>query len=183
MRLFIAFDMPESIRRKAAELQKRIGDEHARIKWVEIENIHLTLKFLGEVDDSKVRIITDSLKKIKFKPFLSSVSGFGAFPSESYARVLWVGLKPAENIAELHERIDDAMKGAGFAKDSRFHPHVTLGRVNYVSSKQDFVRMLAELKGFEIRENFKFDRFKLKRSTLTRDGPVYEDVAVFEASG
>ena len=180
MRLFIAFDMPESIRRKAAELQKRIGDEHARIKWVEIENIHLTLKFLGEVDDSKVSIITDSLKKIKFTPFLFYVSGFGAFPSESYARVLWVGLKPAEKISELHERIDDAMKDAGFAKDGRFNPHVTLGRVNYVSGKQDFIRRLAELKGFEIRENFKFDRFKLKRSTLTGDGPVYEDLAAFE---
>jgi len=181
MRLFIAYDMPPDIREKLVTLQKRIGNEAARIKWVEPGNIHLTLKFIGEVEDSKADEIRDALKRIKFRPFISSVSGFGAFPSESYARVLWVGLKPADRIGELHERIGEALMPLGFGKEERFQPHVTLGRVNAVADKGSFIKNIQELKRIEIGEPFTFGSFRLKKSTLTPSGPIYEDVEIFEA--
>ncbi len=182
MRLFVACGMPDGIRQKLAALQNDIGNEHARIKWVEPVNIHLTMKFLGDVKDSRVDSIRKSLRKIRFKPFISSVSGFGAFPSESYVKVLWVGLKPKERLEELHARIDGSMSELGFRKDPRFQPHVTLGRVRFVNDKNEFLRKIRELKDTGIGEPFKTDSFRLVKSTLTRSGPVYEDIEVFGSS-
>ncbi len=182
MRLFIACEIPEDSRKKLVTLQNEIGDEHVKIKWVEPENIHLTLKFLGEVDDTKADGIKDSLLKIKAEHFSASLSRFGVFPSESYVRVLWVGLEPANKIEELHDKIDDALSELGFKPDSRFQTHVTLGRVKFVKNKREFVSRVRGLKGrgLEFGEPFKIDSFRLKRSTLTPKGPLYEDVAVFD---
>ena len=98
MRLFIAIDIPEDVRKKLVSFQEKIGNEHARIKWVEADNIHLTLKFLGEVGDDTVGEIRESLKKIKFKSFTSAISGLGVFPNENYVRVIWAGMEPEKKI-------------------------------------------------------------------------------------
>ncbi len=185
MRLFIACDMPEVLRKKAVTLQKFIGDEHARIKWVEPENIHLTLKFLGEVEDSQVEALKDALGGIRSEAFDCSASGFGVFPSDSYIRVLWMGLEPAGKISELHEKIDDVMSPLGFKPDRSFRAHVTLGRVRSVTDKQGLIGRVREM-GDKDKEagpggngKCRIDSFMLKKSTLTPKGPVYEDVAVF----
>lgn len=179
MRLFIACEIPYDARKKLFTLQKIIGEEDARIKWVEQDNIHLTIKFLGEVNDENVDGIRESLLSIKSKPIEAHLSGFGVFPSESYIRVLWVGLEPAAEIEKLHREIDDALSGLGFKHETRFQTHVTLGRVRSVRNKEGLVKKILKLKckGTEIGESFKIDCFKLKKSTLTPQGPVYEDVA------
>jgi 2'-5' RNA ligase len=182
MRLFIACEIPENLRKKLVTLQNDIGSKHASIKWVEAENIHLTMKFLGEVEDSKVDEIRNSLRKIRLNPFSCAISGFGVFPSESYVRVLWVGLEPAEKIEKLHDEVDGSLSEIGFKSDSKFSPHATLGRVNSVTDKMEFISQLRRLKE-EIRqigEPFPIGNFILKKSTLTPKGPVYGNVEVFD---
>ena len=176
MRLFIAIEIPEDIRKKLASLQAKIGDV-GKVKWVETENIHLTLKFLGETD--ALDEIKESLEKVKCRKFTSAVSGFGVFPNESYIRVIWAGMEPRKSIDELHEEIDDSLSHLGFPKDQKFHPHLTLGRVRSVSDKEKLKSAVDELKVIEKIGEFKIEKFKLKKSTLTPKGPVYEDVAIF----
>jgi 2'-5' RNA ligase len=182
MRLFIACEIPGNFRKKLVTLQKEIGDEHAKMKWVELANMHLTMKFLGEVEDPKVDEIKGALGNVKSEKITTSISGIGVFPSESYVRVLWVGMRPAEKIEELHEKIDGALSGLGFKPESRFQPHLTLGRVKAVRNKNGFISKIMELKerGLEFGEPFRIENFSLKKSTLTPKGPIYEDVAVFD---
>ena len=182
MRLFIACDIPGNLRQALVTLQKNIGEEHAHIKWVEQDNIHLTLKFLGDVEDEKVDRIKDAIMKIKSKAIDARISGFGVFPTESYIRVLWVGIEPAGDLEKLHEEIDAALSGLGFKTDPTFKPHATLGRVKSVRNREGLLKKVREIKerNIEMGEKFRMDQFKLKKSTLTPSGPVYEDVAVVE---
>lgn len=179
MRLFIAVEIPESVREKLTSFQGKIGNETAMIKWVETENIHLTLKFLGDVDESRVDSIKESLKSVKLEPFECSVKGFGVFPNEDYIKVMWAGIGPEIPFRKLHEQIDKVLEPFGFEKDSRFHPHVTIGRVRFVKDKKGLIDAINALKDVEIGHEFKIENFKLKKSTLTPEGPVYEDVAMF----
>lgn len=178
MRLFIAFDLPKNIVEKLVGLQKQIGNELAQIKFVEPENMHLTLKFLGEVEESKVNDIINKLKTVKFKPFLTSIAEIGVFPNEKFIRVVWIGLKPFDPINDLHERIDSALSGI-FKKDDRFQAHITLGRVKFVKDRERLLSVLKAIKMNDITEPFRIEKFMLKKSTLTPKGPIYENLAVF----
>jgi 2'-5' RNA ligase len=182
MRLFVAYDLPDNVRKKLVEFQKQIGESEARIKWVEEKNIHLTLKFLGEVEEGKTKEIIKALESVKFKPFLTSISELGVFPSEKFIRVIWVGLKPFEPIEDLHERIENSLVTLGFLRDKRFQAHVTLGRVKFIRDKVSFLSKIKILKVSDISEHFALDNFKLKKSVLTPKGPIYEDLRVFEGN-
>jgi 2'-5' RNA ligase len=178
MRLFIAFDLPKNVVKRLVDLQKQIGIDLAQIKFVEPENMHLTLKFLGEVEEGKVGKIIERLKSVKFKPFMTSISEIGVFPNEKFIRVVWIGLKPFDPIEDLHNRIDSALSDM-FNKDEKFQAHVTLGRVKFIKDKKKFLSVLKALKMSDIVEPFVIDKFSLKKSTLTPKGPIYENIAVF----
>ena len=184
MRLFIACDLPENVRKKLVTLQNTLGSENARIKWVEQKNIHLTMKFLGEVSYDKVAGIKEALGNVEHGAMSCSVSGFGVFPSESYIRVMWVGLEPEKEIQELHTKIDDSLSGLGFGPEKRFQSHVTLGRVKSVVNKPGLLAHISKVResklgDTELGSPFSMEDFRLKQSTLTPNGPIYEDVAVF----
>jgi 2'-5' RNA ligase len=174
MRLFIAFDIPESVKEQLVSIQKKIKTE-AKISWVKAENMHLTLKFLGEVDEGKVDDIKQRLGKVSFKPFEASVSEIGVFPSENYVRVIWVGLKDDKSMQKLAQDIREALPE--FKDDYEFKAHLTIARVKFVKDKKALVEELKKLKPKP--EKFKVENFKLYKSTLTREGPVYEEVGVF----
>ncbi len=179
MRLFIAVGIPGDIRRKLASAQKRIGDGGGKIKWVEEENLHVTLKFLGEVEEGKVIGIKEALKSVKHDPFRCEVKGFGAFPNEEHIKVLWAGVEPGRAFMNLHEGIDNALEPFGFGKDMRFHPHITLGRVRLVRDRENLRSAVDGMKSQNF-GGFGVSAFRLKKSTLTPQGPVYDDVAVFD---
>ncbi|UCD03412.1 MAG: RNA 2',3'-cyclic phosphodiesterase [Candidatus Aenigmatarchaeota archaeon] len=179
MRLFIAAEIPEEIRKKLFSIQKSIPDAIAKIKWVEKENIHMTLKFLGEVSEVKVDGIKEALAALGMKPFECSVKGFGTFPNEKYVKVIWAGIEPAQPFIRLHEDIDNALLPLGFEKDPRFSPHVTVGRVRFVRDRERLRECIETLKNTGIEENFTISGFVLKNSTLTEKGPVYETVKIF----
>lgn len=173
MRLFVALDFDE-LKDYFVNIQNQIDKELAKVGFP--RSFHLTLKFLGEVAEDKVSAIKEELKKIKFEPFSISLDKIGFFPSENYIRVVWIGLKPLDKINELQQKIDNSLISI-FTKDKRFHPHLTICRVKFVKDKPKFIE---NLKKIEIEEK-KIDvsKFKLIKSILTREGPVYEDLGVF----
>ena len=173
MRLFIAIELPEELNNKISELKKKLDTEYAKTTLTR-EN-HLTVKFLGEVEDSKIDEIKESLKKVEFNSYKARLNEIGVFPNEDYIRVVWVGVKPAEETIQLKEKIDDVLKD--FKDDFEFHPHITLARVKFIKDKPKFKELVKSLKI----EDSEFDvkEFKLIKSELTPEGPVYSDLGVY----
>lgn len=167
MRLFIAFDTDDDAKKELSSIQKEL--KYAKLNLV--KEFHLTLKFLGEVDEKKATEIKQRLKKVSFDEFDAQLSGIGVFPSEDYINVVWVGLEPKDKINELQKRIEDSLEGL-FPKDTRFHSHITLARVKFIEDKKQFKDCLNNIKIEKI--TFSVERFRLMKSTLTPEGPVYE---------
>ena len=176
MRLFIAIEIPEDAKEYITKIQENIDNTTNKIRFVDKNQIHLTLKFLGEVQPNITEEINGNLKKIAFKPFSVVLNSVGVFPSESYIRVIWIGFKPEDPILKLQNNIDENLKRL-FKKEKNFKPHLTLARVKYIENKEDFIDKLKKIKI----ENKRIDvnDFKLVKSTLTPEGPIYEDLEVF----
>lgn len=133
MRLFIAIDLPDSVRAALAREQARLRDVCAGsrdIRWTRPEGVHLTLKFLGAVDEPRLPEVIGALRTIApFDPFEVDVGGFGFFPNARRPRVFWVGLEAPPALGELARRVEAAMVPLGFARENRpFQPHLTLAR-------------------------------------------------------
>lgn len=179
MRLFIAVDLPKEIKDELFRVQKLISPSLAKIKWVSKKNLHLTLKFIGETDVDAIEI-SKKLKRIRFKPIKAELFEFGAFPTKysGYVRVLWVGVRPKEEIIELQQSIDSELLKL-FKQDQKFSPHLTLGRVKMIKRKDEFLSVLKGVKVNPIK--FEIGEFKLMESRLNKDGPVYSIVKSFKA--
>lgn len=176
MRAFIAFDIPKEIKDYFLHLQKQLDAESARVVFP--SDFHLTLKFLGDIPETKIEKIKEFLSKIPFEAFTAKLDGTGTFPSEQRINVFWVGIKPADKINSVQKAVDNALKDI-FPPDSRFHPHITLARVKFIKDKNKFKESLKKIK-IEPKE-FKISSFKLIKSTLTKQGAVYEDIAEFKS--
>jgi len=173
MRCFIAIDIPEEIREKIYEINKFLkGVKH---KPVAKENLHLTLKFLGEIDDHKVNFVIDKMKSLKIKKFRASLGSIGFFPNQDFVRVLWIGLEPCSLIKTIHEEIDKVLKPY-FKEDKRFESHITISRIKNVKDK----KIWEKIKKIKIEANFDVEEIKLKRSILKKEGPEYHDIYIFK---
>lgn len=175
MRTFIAIELPQEVKDAILEAQGQLSSTAAKLSLA--HDSHLTLKFLGEITPAKVDVVKSCLSSVKFKPFAAAVSGIGVFPSESYVRVVWAGVEPEGEVIQLQRSIDDALDKE-FPKDKQFKPHITLARVKFVQDKEQFRQQLQKIKVKDVR--FVVDSFKLKRSMLSGNGPVYEDLAVYD---
>jgi RNA 2',3'-cyclic 3'-phosphodiesterase len=171
MRLFIAFSVTEEIKSYLLSLKDNVPKDIAKIRWV--SQIHLTLKFLGEVPENKIPLIKEHLSKVRFEEFKIELSPVGFFPNENYIRVIWVGLTPQDRIIELQKKVDFSLSSL-FDKEKDFMPHITLGRVSFIREKEKFVKLL---KGIEIKKlSCTVNSFRLIQSTLTPEGPVYQEL-------
>jgi 2'-5' RNA ligase len=133
MRAFIGIGLPPDCRRAIADAVSPFRARRLPVSWTPEENLHLTLKFLGEISPGRVEEIGARLLAAAedVPAFEFSVEGAGGFPSLSAPRVLWVGIRePLELVGKLQENMEDALSGAGFPREGRpFHPHITVGRV------------------------------------------------------
>ena len=126
IRLFVALGLPEAIRRRLEGV--RGGVPGAR--WQSAEQMHLTLRFIGEVDGAAFGEIRDALARVEGETFSLALQGVGHFPPRGQARILWAGAAPSPRLTRLRERIEAAVTGVGFEPDGRnFAPHVTLARL------------------------------------------------------
>ena len=170
MRAFIAVDIPEEVKKRILEIQEKLPEFQG--KKTEEENLHLTLKFLGETDNEKAEEIKNRLKEIKLKRFEAEIDSLGVF-SPSFIKIIWLHLAGCE---ELQKEVDDKLAGL-FVKESRFMGHLTIARVKNIKNKNDFLQEAGKIKIEKMR--FLADSFKLKKSVLTSEKPIYEDIAVF----
>lgn len=177
MRCFIGIQLPSYIKDNLYELQRKIGNEHAKIKWVAKRNVHLSMKFLGELDEEQVRLTREGLGNVKFRKFRVGMGDLGWFPSKDRVRVIWVDLNPKKEILELHGDIELKL-GSLFQTDGRFEVHLTLGRVKLVKNKEKFFEILRDIK---IKwDSFLISDFCLIQSVLSKDGPTYSVLEKFE---
>jgi RNA 2',3'-cyclic 3'-phosphodiesterase len=132
MRLFIAITIPDDVRNALAQFIEELRGVAPDAKWVRAENLHVTLKFLGETDPAKLPAIQKQLASINhMEPVSFSFHGLGFFPNPRYPRVFWVGMETSVNLILLAENIDEEMNEIGFPLDKRaFTPHLTLARLD-----------------------------------------------------
>jgi len=171
MRCFIAVEMYKGIKDYLYELQlelrKQVKD--CKINWVVKRNLHLTMKFLGEVEEEKLEEVKKRLKRIEFEPFEVRLDKMGVFPSEDFIRVVFVGLQPEEKIIALQQRIDMELLDL-FSKEQEFHGHVTIARVKFVKDKKRFREIFKQ----EIEQKtMVVESFQLMKSDLKKEGPSY----------
>ncbi len=182
MRTFIAIEIPENVKDEIIKIQKQIPEFKGKL--TEPENLHLTLKFLGEVDENKIEEVKERLREIKYNPFETEIDSIGFF-SEKFIRIIWLHLK---NCNELQEQIDERLKGlfekvhsvpfhsplTSQMKEKRFMSHLTIARVKSIRDKKEFIENLYKI--IIPKMKFYVDRFYLNKSVLTSKGSIYENV-------
>jgi 2'-5' RNA ligase len=186
MRAFVAIDLAEAVRAVLAREQLRLKaacGHTSDIRWTRPEGLHLTLKFLGEIEAARVASITAALQALgRFHPFKVEVKGFGYFPDARRPRVLWVGLEAPAALAELAWRVEAALEKLGFARENRpFTPHLTLARFDRPHAPPALAASIDgssvdSLGCFEVTEFFLFE------SRLRPGGPEYFKRARFPLS-
>jgi len=177
MRAFIAIELSDEIKDALAQIQFHLKYAGADVKWVEKDNIHLTLKFLGEIDDKicgKVRDTLDEVAK-SVRPFELSLKDIGAFPKIEFPRVIWVGLdKGAKESTEFAAKVDESLSDLGFDKETRpFTAHLTIGRVRSPKNKEALKEKIQSYTLQPTPYTQLISYLVLFQSTLTPKGPVY----------
>ena len=180
MRAFVAIEVPGTVVDSLLEFQKHISATGADVKLVERENLHLNLKFLGEISEAQVSEVRSRLGKLSLKGGDVSVRGAGAFPSPGRARVVWAGL-PREHealLAPIAHEVIAALEGIGERDDRPFRAHITLGRVRSNRNLQALEELIRDNSEKEFGA-FTISEIKLKSSVLSPGGPVYKDEGAF----
>ena len=165
-------DPPEGMEFPYREIQERIKEKNMITgKFTEDENLHLTLKFLGEVEKEKIEKVKKRLKRVMMPCFDASLGDVGVF-SDRFLKIIWVKLE-GKGVWELQKKVDDMMKDL-FLEEQRFMSHITIARIKKVTNKTDFLSYLKNIKTKNIK--FEVKEFFLKKSELMPEGPIYEDL-------
>lgn len=180
MRVFIAIELPEEIKGFLSRIQLKLKSAQADVSWVKPHNIHLTLKFLGEIDEKTlnnvIAIIEDTAKDKSV--FHIRLSCLGAFPRMSSPRVIWVGIdKGDEQVKTIAKELEEKLSNLGFSPEDRtFSSHFTLGRTKTAKNREILANGLAKLQNKFNEESLEFlaNKITLFKSTLTPGGPIYE---------
>ncbi len=154
-RVFIAIELPPEIHRALSfhtnNLRKTLGN--SLVRWVPLSNIHLTLKFLGDVSEANIDLLSRMLsaEAATHAPFSIQIGTFGAFPTLRKPRVLWVGVRPSPPLEALYQGVESAAARLGYEKETRaFSPHLTLGRVHAKLTREEIQRLRNILSRTEI---------------------------------
>jgi len=183
IRTFIALGLPREYQDGLAELTRSQKPRlRSKLSWTRPGNWHLTLKFLGDVEEKQVGAIKRFLSGVQFKAFTLRAGGAGSFPPGRTPRVLWVGVKQGREACKgLAKAVEKALVPLGFAKERRgFSPHLTLARVRQAASDpwEEILKHISAVSW----PAFTVDRFTLHQSVLRPQGPTYTALAEFQAS-
>ena len=174
MRSFISIDV--GALKTLVELEKEMEETGASLKLVEPDNIHLTLKFLGEIKESMVPEIENAMMAATdgIEPFTATLHGMGAFPNFNYIRVVWVGVEDNGEMKKISDSINGALSRYKFKKEA-FKPHITLARVRSAKGKDKLEELIDKNSGRSFGE-IDVKCIRLKKSELKKEGPVYSTV-------
>ena len=169
-RLFAAIRPPAGIRDFLADLMGGVS----AARWQDDDQLHLTLRFIGEVDRHAARDVHAALGGIHQTPFELMISGLGMFDKRGVPHTIWAGVAPHEAVKLLHNKVDQAVARIGIPPDERaFHPHITLARLNRGAGPvHDFLSRSSGVQS----QSFRVDAFGLFESQLTPDGAVYTEI-------
>lgn len=173
IRTFIAVDITSTP--VMTEFAEAIAKTGADVKLVEPQNIHITLKFLGDTDEQILPDLEEVMNQavIGVKPFTIQLKGTGVFPNRNYLKVLWVGLEAGEELETIGSRIEEGCAELGFKKERRaFSPHLTIGRVRTARNKQQLLDVVDKYKDTLFATEAVM-AVVLKRSVLSPKGPTY----------
>jgi 2'-5' RNA ligase len=179
MRTFIAVEIPADIRKQVTVLVDEQKTKALPVKWVAFENLHITVKFLGEIDEDMKEKTAGVLQDVcqRHQRFSVGFSGIGCFPDPSRPRVVWIGIDTgADHLSALAHAVDEQLVSFGFKKEKRFHPHLTIGRIKKPCRIDGIL-------GTEFTtQPFLVQRLTLFKSTLTPQGAVYDSLGIFDLS-
>ena len=180
-RVFVAIELPASARRRLTERIDHLRDAipDARASWIREENLHLTLKFLGDTPVIQVEALAQATQRAasKLEPFEIVVGGCGAFPSKGQARVLWIGIEDqAGRLVQLHAALEDECAKAGFPREERpLHPHLTIARLRKPHHSRDLVAVHKAM-AFEL-ETVRVSELAVIRSELRSEGSRHTTIS------
>ena len=177
-RLFAAIDLPKETEDELAAFDRTLKEA----RWVPPDQLHLTLRFMGDADDTMFQSVRQTLGEVRCAPFGLALRGTGHFPPGREPRVLWVGMEKNRALEELQQQVERAVVAAGFpAEPRRFSPHITLARLKHSTP--------AEVSEWEQRHTavrnpeVPVDEFHLYSSILTRDGAIHRREATYPLAG
>ena len=181
LRAFLAIDVDEDLKAKMYKIIKEFKQIDANIKYVDLENLHLTLKFFGDIDTEGIDLLTSKIENVVsgFDKFPIKIKGCGAFPNTNRIKVIWLGIDEDTIVKRLHDELDKEFVQLGFEKDKKFSSHLTIGRMKNAKGKDKVKSAIEKYGEVEIGEMC-VDKIILKKSTLTPQGPIYEDLKIFE---
>ncbi len=168
MRCFVGIDLDKEAKEEFINIQNEIKKTHLiEGKYVDKDLAHLTLKFLGEIDEKLVEEVKKALKKVKLNKFEAELDKLGVF-TPSFIKIVWISLK---NCEKLQQAVDKALTGL-FPAEDRFMSHITVARVKNVKDKKEFLEKIKKIK-FE-KKKMLVDKFYLMESVLHEEGPEYK---------
>jgi RNA 2',3'-cyclic 3'-phosphodiesterase len=177
IRTFIAVDIGDAIRERIVSLQETLGRNSSGVKWVEKENLHVTLHFLGEVGELDIvkicRVAKEQLEDMV--PFTMNISGLGCFPTPRRPKILWVGVEEgSEQLTQIHSVLEQPLFDLGcYRREERaFHPHITLGRLNQEDRQETWSQAITKYQDWQGGE-VKVKEVLIVGSELRREGPLY----------
>jgi 2'-5' RNA ligase len=176
IRSFIAIDLPDATRQGLAAVQEQLRQSRAGVRWVKPSSIHLTLKFLGNIQAAQVEDIALAVaQEIRDQPPITiGAAGLGAFPSRRKPRVIWIGMEgEVQRLTRIQSRVENALEPLSFVREKRpFRPHLTIGRVKDRRRLQALIDAMAELKIPEF-DSFDVTEIILYKSDLRPTGAIY----------
>ena len=183
-RLFVALALPAIVRRELADAMRPLADAMrplAGVRWTPADNLHLTLRFIGDCDEARAGAMGEALGRVRVEPFVLPVGGVGVFPSRGRAKVLWAGLGQAHTrLFQLRKQVDEALLSVDLTLDVHsFQPHITLGRLTETYETKELATFLARHAQFEA-PPFRVGEFHLMASELrVGAAPRYTAVRTF----
>jgi 2'-5' RNA ligase len=175
IRSFLAFDINnEQVLQRFKEVQAKLTQTGADLKPVEPQNIHITMRFLGDITPRMADKVHEAMRQVSFSAFDCNIHGMGVFPDLRYPRVVWAGIKKgADELRNVFSQLEPNLIRLGFRPDNKgFSPHLTLARVRSGRNKTELANCIKELVDYDFGV-VHADCFRLKKSVLTPKGPIY----------
>lgn len=185
IRSFISVDLEdETLVEALVKTQRKLQETGADLKLVEAENMHLTLRFLGEIALSTVNSVIEELKMVNFKPFRLTLQGLGAFPNLRRINVVWVGIIEGKTeLEQIAEKIESSVRKIGLPPDRKgFSPHLTIARVRTGRNRDKLAEILKMSQNHNV-GSINVDSIRLKRSVLIPKGPKYSTIFEVKVGG